>query len=154
MLVVLREGRRKLSSPDRLWGKLVPQLQSQVPGPLCHDLPGFLSPDGVRTPAVWFLLKVFILKRGFKGAAVQVKGNHVRGSESVLGKVGQEEFIDDSIPDEADLALLFRVGRGWVSRHDDANERSIRREALAWTVVECTAHPAFRTAQVLIGRQA
>jgi hypothetical protein len=40
------------------------------------------------------LLNVFVFQGGFKGAAVQVEGNHVRGSESVLGKVGQEEFIE------------------------------------------------------------
>ncbi len=36
------------------------QFESQVPGPLGHDLPGELSPGRVTAPAVGILLLVFV----------------------------------------------------------------------------------------------
>src|SRR6266700_6310767 len=63
-------------------GKLVPQLQSQVPAPLSHDLPGFLPPGRMATPSVRLLFLVF--QSGFKGTAVQVERHHIRGSEGAL----------------------------------------------------------------------
>jgi len=44
LVFVLRwEGRRKLGGAYRFRCQEVPQLQAEIPGPLSHDLPGFLS---------------------------------------------------------------------------------------------------------------
>jgi hypothetical protein len=59
-LGALRAGANSVVRTGR-GGKLVPQLQSQVPGPLGDDLPGFLPPGRVTTPAIWFLFLVFVL---------------------------------------------------------------------------------------------
>jgi hypothetical protein len=84
---------------------------------------------------------------------MQVERHHIRGGKDALGQIGQEEFIDDSVTDEPDLAFLFLLCRGWVSGHNDTNERPVWLQALVWTVVKCAADPAFRAAEVLIGRQ-
>jgi hypothetical protein len=47
------EGGSKLSGAQRRGCQLMPQFQPQVPHPLCHDLPHFLSCGRVTTPAVW-----------------------------------------------------------------------------------------------------
>jgi hypothetical protein len=106
----------------------------------------------VRTPAIRLLLLVFILERRFKGAAMQVEGNHIGGGEGALGQMGQEEFVDDSVAGEPNLTL-FLPGRGGVGGHNDADGRSALVQALVWAVVEGAADPTFRTAQLLISRQ-
>jgi hypothetical protein len=58
--VLLWEGRRKLGGAHRFRMKLVPQLQAEVPGPLSHDLPGFLPPGRVATPTVRLLFLIFV----------------------------------------------------------------------------------------------
>lgn len=63
----------------------MPQLQSEVPGPLGHDLPGFLSPGRVATPAIWFLFQVFVLECCFKGPTMQIEGHHIRGGKGTDG---------------------------------------------------------------------
>ena len=125
----------------------MPQFQAEVPRPLRHDLPGFLSPGRVATPAVGLKLLVFILQSPFKGTTVQVKRHYIRGSEGALGKVGPEEFIDHSVPDEPDLSFLFLPRWSGVSRHNDTNGRTILVQVLVWTVVERAAdstHLALR----------
>ena len=55
------------------WAKtwqLMAQPQALVPGPLRYDLPGFLSPGRVATPAVGILLDVFVFQSRFKGTAM------------------------------------------------------------------------------------
>jgi len=100
----------------------MPQLQAQVPGPLGDDLPGFLPPGRVATPAVGILLAVFVLQGCFKGTAVQIEGNDIRSGKGALGKIGPEEFIDDAVADEPDPTLLLLLGSG-VGGHNDANKR-------------------------------
>ncbi len=53
-------GGGKLGGAQRLWLELMAQFESQIPGPLRHDVPGFLPPGRVRGPAVRVLLSVFI----------------------------------------------------------------------------------------------
>lgn len=71
MLVRRWKSRRKFRGAHRFRCQLMSQLQAQVPGPLGDDLPGFLSPGRVRTPAVGIKLLIFVLQGCFKGAAVQ-----------------------------------------------------------------------------------
>ncbi len=84
---------------------------------------------------------------------MQVERHHIRGGEGVLRQIGQQEFIDNSVTGEPDLALLLFPGWGWMSGHDDTNERSSLGQALVWAVVERVADSTFCTKEVLIGRQ-
>ena len=110
--MLLWEGRRKLGGAHRFRGQLMPQLQAEIPHPLGHDLPGFLSRGRVATPTIRLLLLVFVFQRRFKGTAMEVKGHHIGGGESALGQIGQKEFRDDSVANEPNLALLFRAFPG------------------------------------------
>lgn len=78
-LVLLWEGGRKLGGAYRFRQQLVPWLQAEVPRPLSNDLPGFLSPGRVATPAIGFLFEVFVFQSRFKGTTVQVEGHHITG---------------------------------------------------------------------------
>jgi hypothetical protein len=141
--VLLREGRRKLGGAQRLRSKFVPQFESEVPGPLGHDLPDFLPPGRVTTPAIRLLLDVFVFQGRFKGTAMQVKRHDIRGGEGTLGEIGQEEFIDHAVADNSDLPFLFLFGWGGMGRHNDAHERSVFTQALIRAVIEHAADPAF-----------
>ena len=70
VLLLRGKGRRKLGGAQRFRGEFVSQLQAEVPGPLSHDLPGFLSPDRVATPAIRLLFDVFVFQGRFKGTTV------------------------------------------------------------------------------------
>jgi len=131
----------------------MPQFESEVPRPLSHDLPGFLSPGRVTTPAIRLLFLVFIFQSGFKSAAMQVKRHHIGGGEGVPGQIGEEEFIDHSVADEPYLPFLFRLCWGWMSCHNDAHKWSALVQALIWTIVERAADPTFRAVQLLVSRQ-
>jgi hypothetical protein len=116
------------------WGKLggahrfrfqnVSQLQAEVPRPLTHDLPGFLSPARVATPTIGILFDVFVFQGSFKGPTMEVERHHIGGGEGALGKIGPEEFIDETIANEPDLPLLFLLRWGGVGGHNDADEWS------------------------------
>ena len=69
MFVLLREGRRKLGGTQRFRNELVPQFEPEVPGPLGHNLPGFLPPGRVATPTIRLLFDVFVFQGRFEGAA-------------------------------------------------------------------------------------
>ena len=92
-------------------------------------------------PAVGVKLLIFIFEGGFKGSAMQVERDDIRGSKGALGQIGPEEFIDDAIANEPDLPFLFLLRWGWVSGHNDPNERAVLVQALFWTVVERAADP-------------
>lgn len=143
------EGRCKLGGTQWFRGQLMPQFESEIPGPLRHNLPGFLSPGRVTTPAIRLLLDVFILQSGFKSATVQVEGDHIGGGEGTLGQIGQEEFIDDSGTSESNLPFLFLLRWSRMGCHNDAYQRSTCAQALVWTVVERAADPTFGTSEVL-----
>ena len=86
MGVLLWDGRRKLGGAHRLQEQLVPQFESEIPCPLGHDLPGFLSPGRVATPAIGLLFNVFVFQRRFKSAAMEVERRHIRGGEGAWGR--------------------------------------------------------------------
>jgi len=104
-------------------------------------------------PAVWLKLLVFVFQGRFKGPAMQVERHHIGGGESALGQIGQEEFIDDAVPDDPNLPLLFLLRWGGMRRHNNAHERTVLGEALIWAVIERAAEPAFWAGEVLIGGQ-
>ena len=83
------------------------QFEPEVPGPLADDLPGLLSPGRVAAPAVRLLFDVFVFQSRFKGPTMQGERHDIGGSEGALGEIGQEQFRDDSIADDSNLALLF-----------------------------------------------
>ena len=67
----------------------------------------------MRTPPVGLLLLVFIGKHRFKGAAMQVEGHDIGGSERVLRQMGEKEFVDNAMRGEP--TRLFFLAAGWVA---------------------------------------
>lgn len=126
------------------------QFQAQVPDPLADDLPSLLAASGMTTPAVGVLLQVFIGQSIFKRTAMQVESYHISSSETVLGQIRQEQFVDDAIPFDADPAFRFSSRMG---RDDDADSLARFAQTLVRTVVERAADPTFRMCQVLVRRQ-
>jgi hypothetical protein len=58
--VLLPDGRSNLGDAQGCRFQLMPQFEPQVPDPLRHPLPAFLSPGRMTAPPVRFLLAVFI----------------------------------------------------------------------------------------------
>src|SRR5437016_14109534 len=92
LLVRRRESRSKLGGTHRIRLQLMAQLQSEVPDPLRHDLPDFLTACRMATPTVWILFLIFISQRCFNGTTMQIKLNSVGGGERLLRQTGEEEF--------------------------------------------------------------
>jgi hypothetical protein len=93
--------------------KPMPQFQPQVPHPLTDDLPPLLSSGRVTTPAIGILFQVFIAQRIFKGSTMEIQRHHIGSAESVLRQLGEEQFVDDAVPLDADR--LFVGPAGWVA---------------------------------------
>src|SRR5258708_2540347 len=120
-------GGSKLGGPHRRRLQLMPQFQAQIPHPLRDDLPRFLPPRSVRTPAVGVLFLVFIGKDRLKSPAMQVEGDDIGSSKSALRQIGEEEFVDETRAGETNPALLLRSRMGrhhhpaalsrWPHRH-------------------------------------
>ena len=62
----------------------MPQFQAEVPHPLRHALPGFLSRGRVAAPPIGVDFLILIGKRRFKGAAMQIQFNDIAGGEPRL----------------------------------------------------------------------
>jgi hypothetical protein len=95
------------------------QFQAQVPHPLRHALPGFLSGGGVTPPPIRVKLIVFIGERALEGPTMQVERHNIGSSEGLLGQVGQEQFVDEAVSGVAD-GPLFRLFGCRMGRHYDA----------------------------------
>src|SRR5258708_38469166 len=91
----------------------MPQLQAEVPHPLCHQLPAFLAPGRVAAPAVGVLLGVFVCQCRLKGATMQVQRDDVRGGGGALRAVGKKEILDENRPRVAKTALFFAGSVRW-----------------------------------------
>jgi hypothetical protein len=81
---------------------------------------------------------------------MQVKRHHIGCGERLLWQVGEKEFVDHPLASVTDVAL-FR-GR-WVAGHHDPAADALRPHHDIGTVVELAHQIAFRTAELLIGRQ-
>src|SRR5712692_1055566 len=128
----------------------MPQFEPNIPYPLGHHLPGFLSPGGVAAPPVGIDLLVFICQCRLKGAAMQVQLDDIGSSEPLLRQVGEEEFVDDACTRDTHAALLLgSLMRGY----DHAAEYSLGSHRDLWTVVEAAHRLAFRPLLKLIGWQ-
>ena len=123
------------------------QFQAEVPYPLADDLPCLLTASGVTTPAIRVLLQVFIGKSIFKCAAMQVERHHISSGEGALGKIRQEEFIDEASTRDPDPTL---DGPRRMGRDDDADLLACFAQALVRAVVERAADPTFWLGQVLV----
>ncbi len=66
------------------------------------------------------------------------------------GRVGEEEFIDDARPRDANRTLLVALGMGG---HHHAAQHALGSHRHLWTVVEAAHHLAFRALLELIGGQ-
>src|SRR6266487_1375177 len=127
------------------------QFQTEVPDPLCHDLPALLPARGLATPAIRVLFNIFIGKDGFKGTAMQIQLHDIRSREALLGQASEKELIDDASSRDANPALLFTSGMG--CHHHPAMDAFWPHWYLR-TVVEAAHERAFRAMQKLVGGQA
>lgn len=100
-------------------------------------------------PAIRVDLLIFIKERRLKGPAMQIQLNDVRSGERSLRQVGEEEFVDDACPRDANRTLL---GASRVSCHDHPAQHTPGPQRHLWTVVEATYQLAFRTLLELIIR--
>ena len=89
LLVCSWERWSKLGGTHRIRLQLMAQLQSEVPDPLRHDLPDFLTACRMATPTVWILFLIFISQRCFKGTTMQIQLNNVGGGERRLAANGR-----------------------------------------------------------------
>jgi hypothetical protein len=103
------------------------------------------------TPTVRLLFLVFVGKRIFKRAAMQVQGHDITGGKGVLRQGRVEQFVDDSITRHSHSTLLaYRCPMG--GNHNPA-WLLLRTQSQVWTIVERSYDPALRMGEVLIGRQ-
>lgn len=126
------------------------QFQAEVPHPLGEDLPDLLPICRLATPAIRVLFLVFISKRWFKCAAMQIQSDHVACSKSWLGEVRQEQFVDDSLAGHANPALLVRSR---MRRHNDPTRLADRANQKIRDVVERAHHATFRVFDLLVWGQ-
>lgn len=108
-----RESRSKLGSSHRSWLKLMTQFEAEIPDPLGENLPALLPQRRMRTPAIGVLFQVFIAESIFKGPTMQVEGHHIGRAESALRQIREEQFVDEAVAFDTDLALRrpSRMGR-------------------------------------------
>ena len=137
----LGHSARKLGGARLRRAEPMTQLQPEVPDPLIDDLPDFLSGGGMRAPAIRVLFLVFIRKRGFKGAPMQIQLDHIGGGEAALGQVGVEEFVDDALASHANAALRLACRMGC---HHHAGAFAFWSHRHLGAVVERTRHLAWR----------
>src|SRR6266851_2915020 len=140
----------KLGCAHRSRAELMAQLQTEVPHPLVDDLPCLLTPGCMTTPTIRVLLHVFIRQGSFEGATMQVECYDISRGEGALGKMRQEEFIDNPGAGDTDSTLGCP---GRMSRDDNAAPLACFAQELVWTVVERAADSTFRMRQVLVRRQ-
>jgi hypothetical protein len=121
----------------------VPTDSAQIPDPLTDDLPCLLPPGGVRAPAIWVEFLILIGKRRFKSATMQIQFDDIAGGEGLLRQRGEEEFVDDARPRDANGALLLA---GRVRGNDHAAEDAFSPHRYLGTIVEAAHHLALLSA--------
>src|SRR5579883_733840 len=149
-LTLRREGRSKLGGAQGSRLQVMPQFQAEVPHPLRHALPGFLSPGRVTAPPIGVEFLILIGKRRLKGAAMQIQLNDVTGAEGTLRQSGEEEFVHDPCTRDADRTLLLPSG---MRCHDDTAWHAFGSHWNFRAVVETAHGLAFWTLLELIRRQ-
>ena len=145
-----QERLSKLSRAHRLRRQLMPQFQAQGRDPLADHLPQLLSSRRMTAPTVGVLFQVFIGKRSFKGSPMQVEGHHIGRGEGTLGQLREEQFVDDAVAEESDLALRLPSGMG-RDHHPTACARWP--DGHLFAVVQGAHEGTFRTAELLISCQ-
>jgi len=101
-----------------------------------------LTASGVTAPTIGVDLLIFVGKRRFKGAAMQVQFDHVTGGKRLLRQVGEEEFVNNACTRDANGALLLGGGMGG---HHHAAEDAERSDRHVWAIVEGALDLALRT---------
>src|ERR1700694_5842571 len=145
-----REGRSKLGGTQGSLLQVMPQFQAEVPHPLRHTLPGFLSPGRVAAPPIGVEFLILIGKRRLKGAAMQIHLNDVRCGGGALRQSGEEEFVHDPCTRDANRTLLVPSG---MRCHHHAAQHALGSHGHLWAVVETAHHLTFWTLLNLIGGQ-
>src|SRR6266700_1356917 len=128
----------------------MPQLQTQVPHPLAHDTPCLLTARGVTTPTIRVDLLIFVRKRRFKGAAMQIQFDDIGSGECLLWQIREEQLVDNPCPRNANRTLLVA---GWMGRYHHAAWHALGANRHVWTIIEAAHHLAFRALLGLIRRQ-
>jgi hypothetical protein len=65
----------------------------------------------VTTPPIGVDLLIFVGKRRFKGAAMQIQFDHIASGECRLGQIREEQFVDNPCPRDAHRTLPVA---GWM----------------------------------------
>src|SRR6266550_5673307 len=102
----------------------MPQLQTQVPHPLAHYTPCLLTARGVTTPTIRVDLLIFVSKRRFKGAAMQIQFDDIGSGECLLWQIREEQLVDNPCPRNANRTLLVAGPIGSLSPRGMARPRS------------------------------
>jgi hypothetical protein len=71
----------------------LPKCEAQIPHPLPHNLPEFLSTLGVGTPSVRIAFDIFICQHRLECPTSMVEVQDILDQESVSAKGGDEEFV-------------------------------------------------------------
>jgi hypothetical protein len=114
--------RAEFGQAERRGLKRRPQFQTQVPDPLAENLPAFLSPRRVFSPAVWILCLVLIGQDGLESAPLHLESHPIGAGEPARWQAGTEQFIPDPGAGHAE-----GTGRGRRGRHKDPAGLSRRR---------------------------
>ena len=130
--------------------KLMAQFESDIPDPLCHDLPALLPPGRMTAPTIGVLLVVFICQCRLEGTAMQIQFNDIRSSKCLLRQGGEEEFVDDACTRGANGTLLFG---GWMRGHHHPAQHPRRSHRYFGAVIEVAHDLAFWARLDLIGGQ-
>jgi hypothetical protein len=102
----------KLSGAQWLRLQLMAQLQAKIPHPLRNDLPSFLPTSCLAASAVGVLFGILMGQGCFKRATMQVESDDIGGGESGLGKIRQEQLVDDASTGDTNPTLLLRCRMG------------------------------------------
>ena len=98
-------------------------------------------------PPIGVLFQIFIGKRIFKGPTMEVEGHHIGRGEGALRQLREEQFVDDAVAFDADLALLLTSRMGCY-HHPTARAR--RPNGHLGAVVKRAHQLTFGAAELLI----
>jgi hypothetical protein len=109
-----------------------------------------LTARGVTTPTIGVNLLIFVSKRRFKGAAMQIQFDDIGSGECLLWQIREEQLVDNPCPRDAHRTLLVV---SWMGRHNHSAQYTLGSHRHLCTVVEAAYSLAFRTLLDLIWRQ-
>jgi hypothetical protein len=96
----------------------VSQFETEVLRPLRQDLPELLAPRGMRTPAIYVLLLVFISKRTLERSPMEIEIDHIGRSERAWWQGRVAHLVESSADggEEESYTYFCFFGAGFVHR--------------------------------------